>query len=105
MLHFNQVLHVEDQGFLYFCFDGIHSPEKKKYHVRVWTTGPQCHHFVMEERYGKWKIVRAPLPPQWILDLEMTLEQVIHQHRIYTMIPPSDFKLFRLPEYSLKTGS
>jgi hypothetical protein len=101
MLHFTKVLHVEDHGFLYFSFKCTHSQDNNKCQVQVWTEGEQCHHFVMEERHNNWKIVQAPLPPQWILKMESQLETVISEYHLHSAGVPSKFRLLQLPE----TGS
>lgn len=80
MHSFSRVLKTEEQNFLHFSFDYIISSDKKKYHISVMARGPQQHHFVMEEKYGRWKITEAPLPPDWIGVLEHLLEEMICQH-------------------------
>jgi hypothetical protein len=104
MLHFTRVLHVEDYGFLYFSFKCTHSTENKNCQVQVWTEGEQCHHFSMEEKEGKWKIITAPLPPKWILELEAALEKIVCEYQVETG-RPSKFRLLELPGSSTKTGS
>ncbi|HEU4633271.1 MAG TPA: hypothetical protein VFS22_04755 [Flavisolibacter sp.] len=36
----------------------------------------------MEENHGHWRIVSAPQPPQWILELESRLRQVINDEQV-----------------------
>lgn len=101
MLHFSKVLHVENRGFLYFSFKCTNSPENKKCVVQVWTEGEQCHDFAMEERDGAWKMVKTPLPPQWILQLEGQLQTMICAYQLKSPASPSKF---RMKHYG-KTGS
>lgn len=79
MSDFTHVLYLEDQGFLHFTFNSILFSGKKKFQVTVLTRGPQCHHFSMEQKNGRWKIVAAPKPPDRIMALEKTLGLVIDQ--------------------------
>jgi hypothetical protein len=77
MYYFNRTLNFEDKGYLHFSFHPIIAPAKLRYQVSVLTRGPQKLDFEMEERYGQWKIVTAPLPPKWIIELEPILERLI----------------------------
>ena len=95
MLFFTRVLHVEGKGYLHFTFHCIISPHKKRYHAVVLTTSPQCFHFNLEERNDQWRIMEAPRPPEWILQLEDKLAQTILLHQLpsVTSYPVPDLRL------------
>ena len=105
MLYFTRVLHDEEQGYLHFSFSCILSLQKKKYQVSVQPRGPRRYHFVMEEKYGRWRITSAPLPPQWIFRMEALLEQVIHDSEKQKHELKNHLRLVKLPDHLKRPDS
>lgn len=67
------------EGLLVFTFNRIYTVKGTIYFVSV-TGQDRRHHFHMEERSGSWKIVEAPKPPDWLLQLEKELGETISQN-------------------------
>jgi hypothetical protein len=80
MQSFIHALVAKDQGALYFHFDCIISPAKRKYQVRVRKKSGEVYHFVMEERNEHWQIINAPLPPGWLRSMEAQLDETICEY-------------------------
>jgi hypothetical protein len=70
---------VTETGVLEFNFDRVSTTGNTKYHVSV-SANSHNYHFTMEAKSGRWKIVSAPLPPQWILGFEEQLATEILRH-------------------------
>jgi hypothetical protein len=66
-------------GFSFdFHFHRIFTVNGLRYHVTVVREGELFHFSVTENGKG-WKIIGAPQPPQWILDIENRIEEVLMQ--------------------------
>ena len=70
---------VTKAGVLEFHFDRISTTENIKYHVSVVVEG-NAYHFTMQPDSDHWKIVSAPLPPEWIVKLEDQFSAEILRH-------------------------
>jgi hypothetical protein len=81
MFYFSTLLYVKSQGYSHFTFNCILSNGIKKYQVSALCRSLQQVHFVMEECYGAWRISAAPMPPDWILELEARLSDVINSYQ------------------------
>jgi hypothetical protein len=64
------------EGVVAFSFVRIYTSRGMIYFVSA-TGRTMRHHFHMEERAGTWKIVQTPKPPEFILQYEEQLAQII----------------------------
>jgi predicted dehydrogenase len=64
------------EGLVAFSFVRIYTSRGMIYFVSA-TGRTMRHHFHMEKRQGGWKIILAPKPPDFILQYEDQLAQVI----------------------------
>jgi hypothetical protein len=66
-------------GLLVFSLTRIHTVNGLTYFAGVF--GRSAHHFfLMEKRGGKWKIVQAPKPPDWIYSYEDELGKFLEEN-------------------------
>jgi hypothetical protein len=63
-----------------FTFTSILGPQGVRYHVLVLDANHKTCVFTMVLRRSQWQIIHAPLPPQWILELESELAKAIVKH-------------------------
>ena len=62
-----------------FFFSRIYTAAGIHFHVSVIDQLGQFCHFTMNEKNGSWRIVNAPKPPDWIIDTETALDEIICQ--------------------------
>lgn len=77
MFDFSHILFVEGIGHLRVVFNFIECPQKNEYHIIITLPGESEHHITMMSRFGRWKIQGAPMPPEWIMNLETRLGELI----------------------------
>jgi hypothetical protein len=61
-----------------FHFHKIYTVRGVRYHVYVIKDG-ELYHFSMAQNGSGWKIISAPKPPQWILDIENKIGEILVQ--------------------------
>jgi hypothetical protein len=65
-----------------FFFNRIYTVAGVRYHVSVIDTERKSWFFNMQARNGKWQIINAPKVPDWIINVEMQLEEAIYSDMI-----------------------
>ena len=79
MASFEERLYVNFIGNLTFHFNQIVTTSGIKYHISVESMTGYVH-LTMQQSNNEWEIVGAPLPPQWITDIEKLLSKTIADH-------------------------
>jgi hypothetical protein len=79
MPHFKKRLETAF-GNLEFTFTGMVTPRGVRYYVSVLDTEDKVCSFSMVVKDGKWRIMHAPLPPQWLMKMESKLSKAIDEH-------------------------
>ena len=61
-----------------FFFHKIFTASGDRYHISLIKDG-EMYNFIMAEKVAGWKIISAPEPPQWVLDIEHELGEILAQ--------------------------
>jgi hypothetical protein len=62
---------------LEFSFKRIQTPNGLRYYVSVTDANGDAFYFNMKEDSDRWKIINAPKVPDWIIELEKKLANLI----------------------------
>ena len=63
-----------------FHFNRIYTVDGVCYHISFRTQGYISHYFMMEEDKGRWYLSDLALLPEWLIDMEQELENVIKEN-------------------------
>ena len=67
-----------DEGFNpAFFFTKICTLNGVRFHVSVIDLEDQAHNFNMDLKGEQWRIINCPLIPDWIIDVEKQLQEII----------------------------
>ena len=78
MRDFASVIRLPDGFTAQFIFNVLYSAKECRYFVSVLDGNNEPYMFTMEQAADKsWKIINAPKLPQWIMETEPSLEEVI----------------------------
>ena len=78
MKDFTRVIPLQNGLTAQFIFSALHSSSGGRYFVSVVEKNNQSYAFTMKQEGDEsWKIVDAPKLPQWIIEIELSLEEAI----------------------------
>ena len=77
MQTFSKRVHIQEGFSPAFFFTKIYTIQCVRYHVSVIDIEDRGYAFTMELRELEWKIVNAPKVPDWILNAEKQLQEII----------------------------
>lgn len=77
IITFTKKIAIESNFAPEFFFNRIYTAGGIHFHVAVIDKAGNFCHFTMAEKEGKWKIVNAPQPPEWIMKIEAALDKII----------------------------
>ena len=78
MADFTRFIRVDGKN-LEFRFSLIEHPESPSYFVGVMAHNHKSYAFNMKKTAEGWRIVTAPLPPDWIMAVEDELSEAIER--------------------------
>ena len=73
------IISLEKKNYV-FHFNRIYTVDEIRYHVSVRTQGNISYYFMMEEDNGGWYFSDIALLPEWLIDMEKAVENVIKEH-------------------------